>query len=131
MTYKIRDIKVPARFYEDHLSRFCDLPAAPPATRYGNRYTLWYGLEVTIGNLYGDALYYANAVEPEGDPFLGSIVRSARRTVAALEKQLTEEQLDECQFAFAEWERDADLKDTPPEHMTFDPVGHYRDAWRR
>lgn len=72
-------IRVPARFYVDHLERGLPTPAD-----HGNadRYAVIYANDPATRELLGDAEYYAHPCGPDAAP--RGIVMSAKATVRAI-----------------------------------------------
>lgn len=81
--------RVPPTFYDDHAGR--DLPAGTVVRR--NKKFVYVDLTpAELAELRSDAEYYADALdngEFSDDDWLRSIARSAKSTVAALDKQTT------------------------------------------
>lgn len=73
-------VKVPPRFYDDHVSR--DLPAGVEVKRTGTSVTVRLTPD-EFAELRSDAAYYAQI---EGDPWLRGIISSAKATLNALDR---------------------------------------------
>ena len=76
-------IKVPSRFYYDHVNR--DLPAGKVIKDYADGKSLIEFNEESLNDLLEDAIFYV-VMAPDLDPGLFGLVQSARATIRAIEK---------------------------------------------
>ena len=88
MTIKTQTIRIPHRFYIDHVER--GLPA--PGVLKRTKSHLWIdALSRDIPELLDDAEHYANNIDARDFPELFGLVRSARATAKAIRDHMGRE----------------------------------------
>ncbi len=78
----ITEVRIPKRFYDDHLERDCSTSAVIRETQDHYFVAL---TQTQFDELMSDASYYSDAVEMMGSDYLG-VQSSARATARALRK---------------------------------------------